>query len=284
MYWDNLDYHEGGRCVESIWMSHPAIREEINRRISGSKGRWPLEWFAERFDSALPFESAVTIGCGTGALERDLVRKKIASRVTGLDIAPAPIERAREAAEAEGLTDRVSYELAEAHEYLDQRPEAFDAVFFHGSLHHFYRPVEILESSRRALKEKGLVYIDEYVGPSRTEWHPLRMLPANLAYYLLPRAARRPKIVRAPINYDDPTEAVASNEILSAIDRVFERVERRDYGGNLLSVVYPNLRRPLGERAAFDAAVRRLVRLENAFLRLPGVTSYSTVVIARKRA
>src|SRR4029079_5429914 len=100
----------------------------------------------------------------------------------------------------------------------------------------------------------GFLYLDEYVGPSRDEWHWWRLFAQNFAYYMLPRATRRPHLVRAPINYEDPTEAIRSSEIVGAVTRHSRIVERRDYGGNLLAVVYPNLKRA----PSFDKAVERL--------------------------
>ncbi len=285
MYWNDLERHVGGAGMEEIWQGHPTVREAINARISGDSGVWPLDWFRGAFAERLPFARALSIGCGAGALERDLVAKGICERITGIDVAGPPLEKARQDAAAAGLSDRIAYEQADAREVLAARTGGLDAVFFHASLHHFDRLDDLLRLVAGALAPGGLLYVDEYVGPSRRQWHPLRLLPANLAYYTLPASVRRPRLVRAPVNDEDPTEAVASHEIVPAIARHFDVLARRDYGGNLLSLVYPNLRRPDAssprQRADFQRAVERLLAWEGRML---GRTrSYFTVTVAGKR-
>jgi SAM-dependent methyltransferase len=286
MYWDDLDRHVGGACMDEIWLANPFVREAVNLRISGDAGRWPLDWFQQAFADRLPLARAVSIGCGVGALERDLVSKGICLDVTGIDAAEAPLARAREGAIAAGLTSRISYVRTDGYEYLATQEGQLDAVFFHASLHHFDRLDDLLRRIRLALKPGGLLYVDEYVGPSRHQWSPLRLLLPNLAYYALPRAARRVGVVRAPINRDDPTEAVASHEIVPAISRWLQIRERRDYGGNLLSLIYPNLNLSGAKTGtspgALQAAVRRLLAWESALLAL-GARSYFTVLVAERK-
>ncbi len=285
MYWDDLDRHDGGRHIEEIWLSNQAVREAVNTRITGDSGRWPLDWFRESFAERLPLADAVSIGCGAGALERDLLAKGICRRITGIDLAGPPLEKARQEAAAAGLADRISYLQADGREILERRQGDLDAVFFHGSLHHFDRLDDLLRLVAHALSSRGLLYIDEYVGPASRQWNPLRLLLPNLAYYTLPRSVRRVGLVRAPINREDPTEAVASDEIIPAVGRWLKILSRRDYGGNLLSVVYPNLRRPDAASAPetiadFHKAVRRLLAWEGAVLRWR--PSHHTVIVAER--
>lgn len=284
MYWDDLDRHVGGQCMEEIWLANPLVREAVNVRITGDAGCWPLDWFQQTFADRLPLARAATVGCGVGALERDLVSKGICFDITGIDVAETPLAKAREEAIAAGLADRISYVRADGYEYLATQEGLLDAIFFHASLHHFDRLDDLLRLVRLALKPRGLLYIDEYVGPSRHQWNPLRLLASNLAYYALPRAARRVGLIRPPINRDDPTEAVASHEIVPAIARWLAIRERRDYGGNLLSLIYPNLNlasADSGSPTALQAAVTRLLAWESALLAV-GARSYFTVLVAER--
>ncbi len=285
MYWDDLERHSGGCHMEEIWLANPAVRAAVNRRITGDPKKWPLEWFRETFAERLSLAEALSIGCGAGSLERDLVAKGVCERITGIDIAGPPLEKARQEATAAGLAGQLSYVQADARSFLQQRKADLDAVFFHASLHHFDRLDELLQLIASALKPRGLLYLDEYVGPSRHQWSSLRLLVPNLVYYTLPRSTRRVGLVRAPVNREDPTEAVASHEIVPAIARRLKILERRDYGGNLLSLVYPNLQRPDNASRPeaideFRKAVQRLLAWEDAML--GGKASYFTVMVAMK--
>jgi SAM-dependent methyltransferase len=289
MYWDDVGHHLG-ETLDRFWMTHPEVRARINTRVSGDPACWPTQWFRARFAGRLPLRRALSVGCGTGSLERDLVRQGIVLEVTGIDVAPQPLEVARAEAEKAGMGHAITYRVADAREHLRQS-DGLDAVFFHGSLHHFDRLGELLGLVRRALQPEGLLYLDEYVGPSMREWGPRLLFLPNLLYYLLPKSLRRPRLVRAPVNREDPTEMVCAGEILGAVEDHFRVLERRDYGGDLLALIYPNLRRP-GEGpeapalAELDDAVRFLLDCEELLLRYPRITRsrpYHTVLVASPR-
>jgi SAM-dependent methyltransferase len=220
-----------------------------------------------------------------GELERDLVRLDLVDRITGIEISPVCVREASRAVAEAGLGSRISYRCADAWTELATFRD-LDAVFFHASLHHFDRLDEMSRLLRRVLAPGGLLYLDEYVGPSPEEWSLRDEIRWNWHYYHLPKVVRRVGRIRPPINLDDPTEAVASSEILPAIEREFSTLERRDYGGNLLSVIYANLRRttqdPSVPRPAFDAAVARLLDAEDQLL-AAGHPTYHTVLLATPR-
>jgi len=230
------------------------------------------------------------VGCGTGALERDLVAKGITGRILGIDVADGPLEHARAEAKASGLNDAIDYSKADAWEFLSRR-SGFDSIFFHGSLHHFERPEELLGLTRRALCTDGVLYFDEYVGPSMKDWSWRKLLQANLAYRFLPDKLKRSPRIDAPINFEDPTESICSSEILDGAARHFEIIERRDYGGHLLLLIFPHLVRPeespnAPSREEFARAISTLLDWEDRLSRysvLSRSRSFHSVVLARPK-
>lgn len=264
-YWDQLTHHTD---TSEIWMGHPAVRAAINRRVTGGPQTWPIRGLASVLRDRLPLRRALSIGCGTGGLERSLLEEGIAGEITGIDTSESAL------AEARRLEPRVTYVATDARSFLDGK--TFDAIFFHQSLHHFDDLDDLMGRVRRALAPDGLLYADEYVGPSRDEWTPWKLALPNLFYRGLPSGTRRAKIVRAPINREDPTEAIRSSQIVAAIERNFRVLHRRDYGGNLLALLYPNMRR---ESPRFHEAVERLIRAEDWLLQR-GAASFYTVITA----
>jgi 2-polyprenyl-3-methyl-5-hydroxy-6-metoxy-1,4-benzoquinol methylase len=273
-YWDELEHHTD---LGDIWMSHPLVRAAINRRVSGDPNVWPMAAVAEWLRPRLPLVKALSIGCGAGALERSLIELGAATEITGIDVSDSALDEARREAAARGMS--IDYRNAEARAFLRDHPRAFDAVFFHQSLHHFDALDGLMTLVGGALRDDGVLVVDEYVGPSRDEWSVARLVSANIVYRLLPRGTRRAKIVRAPINREDPTEAVASSQIVPAIERHFRVTQRRDYGGNLLALIYPNLDRtsPL-----LDDAVTTLLAKEERML-ARGASSFYSVIVAMMR-
>ena len=106
-------------------------------------------------------------------------------------------------------------------------------------------------------------------------------------YRGLPAAVRRTRVIRRPINREDPTEAIESSGILPAVERHFRVLARGDYGGNLLAPIYPSLRRPDQaegpSRAAFDGAVEFLLEREERMLGGDPGSSFHAVVVAEPR-
>ena len=286
-FWDDLSRHRS----DGFWMADPIVRRRIGSLVSGDPDfAYPIAWFARRMREEIPFGRVLSIGCGTGGAERHLLELGAARHVTGIDTSLPAVEHARNAATAAGMADRVTYENSDAHAFLG-RTGGWDAILFHASLHHLDRLPELFRLVHTALAPRGLLFLDEYIGPSRREWRWRKVILANVAYAILPRSLRRTRIVRMPVTDEDPTEMICASEIGPLTRRHFDIVEWRDYGGNLVALVYPSLRRPMegdaAARAQFTKALAFLFRAEDFLLRhprLPGARSFHAVVIARRRS
>jgi SAM-dependent methyltransferase len=277
-YWADPEKH----AWDGIWMNHPAVRAWVNRRVTGDPSLWPVHSIRQVVPDRLPFGRALSIGSGLGNFERALVQLDIAATVTGIDLSPEVlVEAERRAAEA-GMSGRIRYVAADARAFLGEARD-LDAVCFHASLHHFDRVGDLLDRVRKALKPGGILYLDEYVGPSRHEWTWRHLVDWNVRYRLLPEAVRRTHIIRRPISDADLTEAIASSDILPELERRFRVLRRFDYGGNLLSAIYPSLLRPDqpgGPPAeTYDRVVGKLLDAEDAVL-AKGAPSFHAVLVA----
>lgn len=126
------------------------------------------------------------------------------------------------------------------------------------------------------------MYLDEYVGPSRSGWSKDLIQGASEVFERLPATVRRSRRLKLPIDWRDPTEAVRSAEILDAVTRHFVITQRRDYGGNFLSVIYPHL--DLSSLAADARAtlLQSVIDAEREHLAV-GHASYYTVLMAMPR-
>ena len=86
-----------GEPEDRYWGSQPLVRRAINRRVTGDPNRWPMEWFAAKYAPA-PLPLGLSVGCGTGLLERDILAKGLCARVEGIDFSPESISEAERAA------------------------------------------------------------------------------------------------------------------------------------------------------------------------------------------
>ena len=104
------------------------------------------------------------MGCGTGALERDLVRRDLCAHVDAFDGSLASLALARSEARREGMADRIRYLAADFNRPALPRA-TWDLILFHQSVHHVARLERVYRDVARALAPDGLLYLDEYVGP-----------------------------------------------------------------------------------------------------------------------
>ena len=269
-FWDR----EVVQPQHSSWLHEWWLREYANTLIGGDMPLWPMDWF-QRWLGGRTFERALTIGCGTGALERDLVRRNLVQRIDAFDGSMTSLAIASKQAIAEGFQSRIRYFAADFN--APAFPKAtYDLVLFQESAHHVLRLEKLFHAVLRALKPDGLVYMDEYVGPSRFEWNDALMEPYRRIYDALDPALRAVPKLDCPVMIDDPSEAVRSSEIESLLRVGFDIAARRPYGGNLLSVIYPALRR------LPDDLRDELIEEEQRWL-AGGAPTFSVIIVARPK-
>ena len=269
-FWDR----EVVQPQHSSWLHEWWLREYANTLIGGDMALWPMDWL-ERWLDGRTFERALTIGCGTGALERDLVRRNLVRAIDALDGSITSLTIAAKAAAAEGMQSRIRYFAADFN--APALPKAtYDLVLFQESAHHVLRLEKLFHAVLRALKPDGLVYLDEYVGPSRFDWNEAMIESYRRIYEALDPALRAAPKLECPVMIADPSEAVRSSEIEPQLAVGFDILARRPYGGNLLSVIYPAL------RSLPDELRDRLIAEEQRWL-TAGAPSFSAIIVARPK-
>jgi SAM-dependent methyltransferase len=97
------------------------------------------------------------VGCGHGASTLIMARAYPNSEFVGFDYHQESIDRARELAEEEGLSDRVSFEVATAQDF----PGSYDLVCNFDCLHDMGDPVGAARHTAQALNQGGAYFIVE---------------------------------------------------------------------------------------------------------------------------
>ncbi|HPA51408.1 MAG TPA: methyltransferase domain-containing protein [Thermoanaerobaculia bacterium] len=292
-HWDELA-RAGEAGAGRQWTELAQVQEVINERISGEAHVNPYLHFMRRhLAGRLPVARALTIGCGTGELERGLFRHGFAIEHDGFDIAPEAVRGAIAAAKAEGCRG-IRYSVADANALLLE-PDSYDVVFGVHSIHHVERLENAFEQIALALKPDGLLFLNEFVGPSRFQWSRRQLEVIDGVLRLLPERFLRSRVrgtikKRAPrpsvrrMLATDPSEAVRSDEILALVDGWFDVVEVRPYGG---TVLHPLLDEIAGNFARSEDGgseiLAAICRLEWALIQAGDLTSDFAVVVARKR-
>jgi len=276
-FWDA--HHHINEDPEISWMAEPKCREAINRRVSGLPEAWPIvafQWYIGR-----KFRRGLSLGCGLGNLERAVRQIDLCEEIEGVDASEVSLDIARSRAKTEGHAG-ISYRVGDLNTLVLAR-ERYDAVFFHASLHHVLSMEKLLARVERAMTPDGILYLEEWVGPSRTEWNDARLARMRTLYAELPEAWRAYPVLRAPIQPDDPSEGVRSSAILPSVRRLFDVIVERPFGGHLVAVILSQLSRDKVPEADRQALIERLLGLEDADLARDPSCSYHAVIVARRR-
>lgn len=110
-----------------------------------------------------PVGSALDVGCGPGQVAVRLAKLAPGLTITGIDIAPAMIERATRRAASAGVADRVTFKVGDALA-LPFPDQQFDLVISTFSLHHWSDPAVGLKEAFRVLKQGGQACIYDIAG------------------------------------------------------------------------------------------------------------------------
>ncbi len=236
-------------------MAIPEVRLYINGLIGNGELLWPIEAF-EKYLRGRTFDRALSIGCGSGALERELVKRGMCRSVDAFDGSVVSLREARQQANREGLGPRIRYFASDFNRPVF--PEAkYDIVFFHQSAHHVAKLEKLYRAILHTLKPDGMIYMDEYVGPSRFDWAERpRLLRTHREIYnrLLPLLRTVDQLL-PPIQADDPSEAIRSSDIEPQLNIGFNILFRQPYGCGILSVILPNVRLENLDPATLDALI-----------------------------
>lgn len=102
-------------------------------------------------------EHVLDVACGTGELLSRVATETPGAELTGVDLAPKMVERARKKLSDE---PNAHVERADAHD-LPYADDTFDVVVCANTFHYFTHPEQVLEEVRRVLEPEGrLVLLD----------------------------------------------------------------------------------------------------------------------------
>lgn len=281
----------------AYWLSHPMVRARVNVLASGDPKRDTYDRLADIMISRghrLPIARAVSIGCGQGGVERDLVRRGIVRDIDCYDLADGAIDEARRSTAEEGLQG-LRFQVADF-ETAALPGNSVNLVLAHQSLHHIERLEQLFGVVAAALRPDGLLHLHEFVGPSRFQWTDAQVDEANAFIRRLPPRLRalasgrqrslQGRATVAAMIASDPSEAVRSADILPTLRKYFDVVEERNLGGAILHLALAGVASNFDESSTDDVAMLEgLFRQEDEGMANGLLESdFKTIVAQRKES
>ena len=202
-------------------------------------------------EKGLTFEHGLTLGCGTGRCERDLLSKGVGLSFHGIDISEAAIAKAREIAKEQNLP--LTYEVADLN-FVRLPEKTFDLVVAQTCLHHILFLEHVAEQIWHSLKGNSYLWIHDFIGETQFQYDPKRVSIANKILQALPEKLKKNKITGRlieeikrpePGRLGSPFESIRSSEIVPVFQRWFTVEWKLEFDAFLRLVVPP------GTRAAY---------------------------------
>lgn len=280
---------------ELYWRRVPEVeRRRIRLETGGGDySDWTEYCVREFLAGRTPVDRMLSVGCGTGTLERQLARLGAFKDCDAWDVSVWAVDAARQLAREEGL-DNIHYDVRDI-TAVDLEPDSYDAIWFENVLHHIEPLEEVCEKLARALKPDGYLFLNEYIGPSRFAFPPRQRELIRAAFALIPARYRLHREAGttltsaalptpAEVEADDPTESVRSADIPAVVESWFDVVAFHESGGSLLQFLLNGI---AGNFRDDDPESQRvidmLLRLEDDLLEIGEMRSDFAVIVARPR-
>jgi SAM-dependent methyltransferase len=239
-----------GKILPDLEGSEAQI-EDANASAKLGAARHTSSLFRVAQERNLKFERGLTLGCGTGRRERDLVNRGVCRTFHGIDISENAIAAARDIAKEQNLP--LTYEVADLN-FVELPEKTFDLVVAQTCLHHVLFLERVAEQIWRSLKAHGYLWIHDFIGETQGQYDPKRLAIINQILAILPEKFRKNKIngrlateIKRPEpgRLGSPFESIRSGEIVPVFQRWFTIEWKMEFDAFLRLVVPP------GTRAAY---------------------------------
>jgi len=276
------------------WGDVPGMAERFNLKISGNPKINYVDYINNKYLKKKSKSNALSIGCGKGIIEVEFAKSKIFKNFEGYDISAEAIKFANKNAKKNKLDKILNFKTVDVKNLMIPK-NSFDIIMTFHSLHHFSNLDKLYKQINNALKDDGLFIINEYIGPTRWQWTKRQLEIINAVLSILPKKYRkyydnnslknkeyRPGKLSMILN--DPSEAIESSRILPLIEKEFKVIEKKDYGGTILSLLFNEI--------AFnfikdDIETKKFIKLcfdiEDTLLETNEIQSDYSVIVCKKK-
>jgi len=220
-------------------------------------------------EKKLVFDRGLTLGCGTGRCERELMSQGVCRSFHGIDLSEHAIEMAQQTAKELGLP--LTYEVADLNSVKLPEKE-FDLVVAQTCLHHVLFLEHVADQVWRSLKSDGYLWIHDFIGEAQSQYEPKRLAIMNEILAILPEKFRRNTFNNVltthikrpePGTLASPFESIRSSEIVSVFQRWFTIEWKREFSALLHRVAPPGTRAAYTENEDTKALFEILLLLDH---------------------
>jgi SAM-dependent methyltransferase len=215
---------------DRYWNELPLVQNYMNTHATGRPDvRWWQHLGAWR---GRPFRRALSLNCGNGWVERDLVSYGIAETAIGIDVSDTFLEQADAAARSHGLP--IDYRKVDINTF-DFDLDGVDLVVNHAAAHHIAFIDRAFRQLAAMLGDGGVFVSYDYVGPHRNLYPVANWVAMHETNERLdPQFRQHLRHSHVPTMIAlDPTEAIHSELIMPTMRRYFDLPHEAYLGGGV---------------------------------------------------
>jgi len=148
------------------WNDLERVKRYKNKLAAGKENLHWIDDILIRFRKFVPFKRVLIVGCGNGWFERKLFDIGVGLEFDSFDISKKYLQEAKE---KRGKRP-INYFIEDVNEMESIENDRYDAVFNFAILHHATRVEFAVKKLSQVLKKTGLLFNEEYIGPSRNQY------------------------------------------------------------------------------------------------------------------
>ena len=236
--------------TSNFW-SIPEVNKRWNHKITGDANLRYEDFVMHNFFKGTKNLKMLSLGSGNCDRELYFAEYPNFEKITCVDINDQLFDRAKKIASKKKLNS-IEFVLQSVYD-INFEDEEYDIIFFHASLHHFKNLEKLLGNTlKKALKVGGKLIINEFVGPDRLQFPEVQIKAINKSIATIPMAYRsryKTSLIKNRVYgpgwlrmyIADPSECVASSQILPVIYKNYTKIYERPYGGNLLMLTFKDI-------------------------------------------
>lgn len=289
-FWDNYHTTEVPERKVSWWDS-PVIIEECQKVITGNP-KMNIYQFLKKYLPAYPLERGLSICSGSGEFERGLLDNNICASIDAYEIAEERVKEGIRVTREKNYA--INFHIEDVNRASFEKNH-YDIFFSWSALHHIEDLEYVCENAGESLKDKGLIVVQEYIGPNQFQWTDKQIKIVNKILDMLPQQLRtslktgkvKTQVERPTIEYmnsTDPSEAIRSKDIVPVLERSFKIKAVRYFGNTICHPLFNEIMGNFNHNDEKDVAlIRLIVLIEKILIEENILESDYAVVIAEKK-
>lgn len=183
-YWSQVaERQELGFWNVPGWIAHQ------NLLASGTEDKSWLQVFHDELSHQKSSPKlALSVGCGSGLLEREMFKLGMCQQIDACDLSPELIKIASD--EAKAIQAPIRYFTADLNTH-DFSSKKYDLIIGAGIFHHIENLEGLFLNLKNSLSDNGKLILYDYVGPSRFQWSDEQIKRCNAWLKQLPKKFKR---------------------------------------------------------------------------------------------